>query len=444
MNIVSVKKGYDLNLAGAPAPNLESLSRPEKVGFHPDKIPFIKPRLRVKEGQAVQAGNPLIEDKRNPQVTFPAPGSGKVIRIGFGPRRVITEIVIELDPAQSPAQFPALAPDKLAATEREQLVAAILAGSMWPLFRELPFKDIPHPETTPPLIIVSLGALAPFHPQPEVYLAGREDDFEYGVKILKKLTDRVLITAPHGGVGNTRIDKLTTHQVQGDYPAGDPATVLYHVKTSTRENRGWYINGPDLLILAGFLRNGIYPVERVVAVGGPRSASGRHVMTRAGVPLADLVGEMETAGLRLVAGGVFNGYSAGLDSYLGFYETALTLMPSGELKEILGFIRPGYRKPSYSRAFLSVFNKDPKEVECDMNGEDRSCINCGYCPRVCPVDILPQFTFKAVNADEIEDALSLGLLDCVECGLCSFVCPAKIEITAILKRAKEAYAKEIA
>jgi len=444
MHTVSVKKGYDLNLTGAPTPNLESLSRPAQVGFHPNKIPFIKPRLRVKEGETVQAGSPLIEDKRNPQITFPAPGSGKVSRIGFGPRRVITEIVIELDQAQSPARFPALPPDKLAATERPQLVAAILAGSLWSLFRELPFKDIPHPETIPPLIIVSLGSLAPFHPRPEVYLAGREDDFEYGIKILKKLTDRVLVAAPHGGIGNARIDKLTTHQVQGEYPADDPATVLYHIKTSARENRSWYINGPDLLTLAGFLHNGIYPVERVVAVGGPRSTNGRHVTTRAGVPLADLVGEMETAGLQLVAGGIFNGYSAGLDSFLGFYETALTLMPAGEPKAVLGFIRPGFQKPSHSRAFLSVFNKHPKVVECDMNGEDRSCINCGYCPRVCPVDILPQFTFKAVEADEIEEALALGLLDCVECGLCSFVCPAKIEITDILKKAKEAYAKEIA
>ncbi len=52
--------------------------------------------------------------------------------------------------------------------------------------------------------------------------------------------------------------------------------------------------------------------------------------------------------------------------------------------------------------------------------------------------------FKAVAADEIEEALALGLLDCVECGLCSFVCPAKIEISDLLKTAKEAYSKEIA
>jgi len=444
MNIVSVKKGYDLNLAGKPSMECEQAAAPTRVGFHPDRIPYIKPRLRVKEGETVLAGAPLLEDKRNPRVTFPSPGSGRVARIGFGLRRVITEIVIELDPEVSAAVFPALSPEKLAAVDRTELVTAILDGSVWPLFRELPFKDIPHPETIPPLIIVHLGSTAPFHPLPQLYLKGRTEDFEFGLEILKRLTERVLVTAPAGGTGLEAIDQLVTHHIQGEYPADDPATVLYHVKTTPQENRGWYINGQDLLTLAAFLRRGQYPVDRIVAVGGPRSTHNRHLATRAGAPLADLFGKTDTDGLRLVSGGIFSGYGAGCDDFLGFYETALTLMPAGDLKEILGFIRPGYKKPSHSRAFLSVFNRAPMVVECDMNGEDRACINCGYCPRVCPVDILPQFTFKAVEADEIEEALALGLLDCVECGLCSFVCPAKIEIADILKKAKEAYAKEIA
>jgi Na+-transporting NADH:ubiquinone oxidoreductase subunit A len=444
MHTVSVNKGYDLNLAGRPAMDCERLKPPTRVGFHPDKLPFIKPRLKVKEGDPVLTGAPLFEDKRNPQITYPSPGAGRVARIGFGPRRVVTEIVVELDESETPATVPALAPDDLAAADRRDLVAALLTGSLWTLFRELPFNDYPHPETVPPLIIVSLGSLAPFHPSPQVYLQGREDDFESGLEILKKLADRVVVTTTGAETGMARIDRLVTHHVQGQYPADDPATVLYHMKTSAQENRAWHISGQDLLTLAVFLRSGMYPVDRVVAVGGPRSTHSRHVLTRAGVPLADIIGEKDADGLRLVAGGVFNGYEASRDAYLGFYETALTLMPAGDLKEILGFIRPGYQKPSHSRAFLSVFNKQPKAPACDMNGEDRACINCGYCPRVCPVDILPQFTFKAVEADEIEEALALGLLDCVECGLCSFVCPSKIEITAILKEAKEAYAKEIA
>ena len=74
-----------------------------------------------------------------------------------------------------------------------------------------------------------------------------------------------------------------------------------------------------------------------------------------------------------------------------------------------------------------------------MHGGYRACIACGYCAEVCPVDILPQFTYKAVMAEETEEALEHGLLDCVECGLCSYVCPAKIELLESFRTARSDY-----
>jgi Na+-transporting NADH:ubiquinone oxidoreductase subunit A len=78
-------------------------------------------------------------------------------------------------------------------------------------------------------------------------------------------------------------------------------------------------------------------------------------------------------------------------------------------------------------------------MDATYHGEERACVNCGYCTDVCPVDILPQFTYKSILADEIEEALAHGLLDCVECGLCSYVCPSKIELFDVLKNTKRAY-----
>ena len=77
-----------------------------------------------------------------------------------------------------------------------------------------------------------------------------------------------------------------------------------------------------------------------------------------------------------------------------------------------------------------------------MNGEERACIACLHCASVCPVDILPQLTYKAILAEEVEEYLEHGLLDCVECGLCTYVCPSKIELTRTFIAAKAAYAKE--
>ena len=100
-------------------------------------------------------------------------------------------------------------------------------------------------------------------------------------------------------------------------------------------------------------------------------------------------------------------------------------------------MRPGFHRPSRSRTFLSVFNSGPLAPDCNLNGSERPCVNCGACARVCPVDIFPQFAFKAALADDIDETLALGLLDCAECGLCSYVCPSKIDVAGMLKDAKK-------
>jgi Na+-transporting NADH:ubiquinone oxidoreductase subunit A len=81
-------------------------------------------------------------------------------------------------------------------------------------------------------------------------------------------------------------------------------------------------------------------------------------------------------------------------------------------------------------------------MDCTLHGEARACINCSYCERICPNDLMPSFIMKALHADELEDALALGLMDCCRCGLCSFTCPSKIELTQILSDAMDAYYKD--
>jgi len=446
MIAIKVKKGYDFRyIAGQPALEAEKLEKPACVAVLPEKIPFINPRMLVGTGDSVKIGSVLFEDKRHPAVKFLSPGGGEIAQINFGPRRIIKEIVIRLSENEAQAEFDSLSEKALEQIEREKLVAMLLNGGMWQLIRAFPFRDIPDPETIPPAIFVSLGAKEPFQPAPEVYLNGlngKKEIFGYGIKILHKLAQKVYVGA---SVDNPSVLKELgeniTHVCQGAYPADDPGVLLYHSKKSSSENRSWYIAGQDVLLLAQFLMTGAYPIERIVAVGGTSAPKKKHFITRVGVPLAHLAPGVN-GDVRFTAGGIFRGYAASKESYLGLYETSLTLLPESSEKELFGFARPGFEKPSYSRAFLSFFNKSALTVNCNLHGDERACINCGTCAEVCPVDILPQFAFKCVLADEVEESLQHGLLDCVECGLCSYVCPSKVEICTILKKAKAAYYKE--
>jgi Na+-transporting NADH:ubiquinone oxidoreductase subunit A len=442
---ININKGYKLKVAGNPSRKIEELPKPAHVAALPEKIPFVKPRLTVAIGDEVNVGSVLFVDKRNPEFKFLSPGGGKVTQINFGPRRVIREIVITLDNEETFETFESVAENQIAHSDRQKLIELLLDGGLWPLVRQFPFRDIAKTVDPPPAIIVNLDDGEPFQTASDVYLSGQKDLWEYGIKVLRQLAqDKVYVSAHRDNSDVVEEYKeWISHVYTGRYPSDDPGVLLYHIRKSSSENTCWFIKGQDLLLLARLLKMGKYPVERVVAVAGSSAPEPRHVRSRLGAPLAHLTpSPPNPENVRFIAGGLFRGYHAQASSFLGYYETSLLLLPEGRREEVLGFVRPGFNKPSYSRAFLSYFNTSELPVDCNRQGGLRACIACGHCAEVCPVDIFPQLTYKAILADEVEEFLAHGLLDCVECGLCSFVCPSKIELTDILVSAKAAYYKE--
>ena len=445
MKSIRIHKGYDLPISGEPSRELVRAATPDRVASLPERIPFVKPRLAVKQGDTVKIGSILFEDKRNPEVKFLSPGGGIIQQINFGKRRLVKEIVIKLDGEEKREAFEAYADADIGGIKRPDLVSAIMRGGCWGLFRVLPFGDIPDKEAEPPSIIVNIDSKEPFQPSPDVYLNEAMDLFRFGVDILKRLSKKVHLTITDRHAASMQSNGMPIHIMKGPYPAGEPGVLLYHTKRHPVENRAWAITGQNLLLLAGLLKQGRYPIERTMVVAGGRACNQRHLATRIGVPLRLVAGESsdEPGRSRFITGGIFSGYPSEKDSYLGLFETALIVLPEGDEKELFGFARPGLHKPSYSRAFLSALNREPLLLDCGMHGEVRACINCGYCSEICAVDILPQFTLKSILAGEVEEALAHGLLDCVSCGLCTYVCPSKINLCENLRQARDAYYKEI-
>ena len=221
------KKGYDLNITGNPLPEASPRETPEFVALLPEKIPFVKPRLKIKEGSQVQIGSVIFEDKRNPAIKFMSPGGGIVTEITFGPRRVVQKVVIQLDQEEQHEVFARTTETQLADVSRASLVDAVLKGGLWCLFRGLPFGDIPDPKSEPPSIIVSLDSKEPFQPHSAVYLKGKEDLLSFGVKILRKLSSSVYVSVHQDrGAPPGLVDGLVTHRVRGPYPAGEAGVLL--------------------------------------------------------------------------------------------------------------------------------------------------------------------------------------------------------------------------
>ena len=56
----------------------------------------VKPKLLVEEGDEVKTGSPLFFNKLRPVVKWASPGTGKIKKIEYGPRRVIKKIELYL------------------------------------------------------------------------------------------------------------------------------------------------------------------------------------------------------------------------------------------------------------------------------------------------------------------------------------------------------------
>ena len=447
MNSIRIKKGYDLKIAGAPDEDTKQLPAPDRVALLPSNIPFIKPKLTVKTGDAVQVGSPLVEDKREPSVKLLSPGGGRIADIQFGPRRVLEAIVVEIDEDEKHIEFSTFSENDIEKMQRRQLVQAIVDGGLWPLIRELPFRDYPLPDASAPAIYVALDSLEPFHPRLETYLQDKRELLDYGLKVMQRLADGRLVVSAHVHSSGLirQLNGAVTLTYAGGYPAHDPGVLLYHTKSSADQNHAWFIDAHDVVLIAELLRDGRYPTHRIISVAGSAVKDPGHAAVRIGMPLADLTADrIRGDDLRIIGGGILTGYASAPNSYLGLREKSINLLPQGNRPgELLSLFRPGYHRPSFSRAFTSRLNNAALEYDCNIHGGDRACIACGYCTLICPVDILPQFTYKSILAGEVEESLQHGLLDCVECGLCSYVCPSKLDLAESFKQAKADFYKEL-
>ena len=105
MKTIRIKKGYQPKVVGLPSTAIQKAEPPTHLALVPKHIPFVKLRLKIKKDDRVALGSPLAEDKRNTAIRFLSPGGGRVVDIRFGERRVIEEIIIQLDETEKTIEF---------------------------------------------------------------------------------------------------------------------------------------------------------------------------------------------------------------------------------------------------------------------------------------------------------------------------------------------------
>ena len=444
----TIRKGLRLPVSGEPDQTIGPTRMTRRVALLADDYVGLRPTMHVAEGDDVRRGELLFEDKKRPGVRFTSPAAGTVEAVHRGERRSFRSIVIALGRDEQEGRggasvgfssFSGRHPSGLAGDDVREL---LLESGLWSAIRARPFGRIADPLTRPRSIFVTAIDTEPLAPRVEVVLDGAHGPFENGLKALAQMTDGAVYvcTAPDARVPVPAGDPFRREEFAGVHPAGSPGVHIHRLDPVNRNRQVWYVGYQDVVGIGRLFETGELAVERVVALAGPALSRPRLVRTRLGAALADvLAGESIDEEVRVVSGSLLAGRpaSGAVTGFLGRYHRQICLIREGREREWLGWLRPGLRKFSASRAFLSTLWRGQRfPFTTSTNGSRRAIVPIGLYERVMPLDLLPTPLLRALVMDDVERAEELGCLELEEddLALCSFVCPSKLDYGAALRR----------
>ncbi|MCB9677281.1 MAG: NADH:ubiquinone reductase (Na(+)-transporting) subunit A [Alphaproteobacteria bacterium] len=439
-----VKKGLDIPIAGAASGEPITLDAPATVAYSPIEFKGIVPRLSVREGDAVQRGTPLFHAKANHDMQFLSPVAGTVKEIRRGHRRVITDLVVEVGGDEA-VTYPSIDP---ATADAETIRSALQKRGQWAAFRTRPLDNIPKSDAQPQAIVVSATETGPLMPGADVLLgAGDKEHLQAGLTALSKLA-KVYLAVPKGS--HPALQGLTgveTHGFSGPHPAGDPSLQVNLLTPPKGTGQVWYCRAWDVVEMGKVLVTGQFSGERVYAAVGAGVAQPRYVRTLMGAPLQHIVGATKGEALRWIRGSVLTGESVGGDRWVSHFARGVHVLPDEVESDLFGWALPMFGTWSFHKTFLKAFTGSGGAVDLrpGIFGGERAMVPIGvYGKVVATPDVLPEFLFKSIVANDLEEAIQLGLLDITaeEAALCTYICPSKIEFDELLKKGLALYEKE--
>jgi len=292
---------------------------------------------------------------------------------------------------------------------------------------------------------------APLAADPAFAVQGRKQDLQAGIELLRKLTPgKVYLTLRAGGDHQSELRDLQgveIHDFRGPHPSGLVGTHIHRIRPMKLTESCWTLRLQDVARLGEWARTGRYPARTVIALAGSAAPVRKYYRVRQNAQINVLNGGKAIDGdVRIVNGTVLHGTAIGKDSFLGFRTTSVTVIPEGTgVRDLFGWALPQFGKLSASRSVFSwLVPKKEYVVDARLHGGARPIVDIGAWQRVTPLDIHPTYLVRAIQANDIEEAVKLGLLEVTEedVALCTFVDPCKIDVGAVIRQGLDLYEKE--
>jgi Na+-transporting NADH:ubiquinone oxidoreductase subunit A len=434
-SMIEIKTGLDLPIKGSPKQEIGEGNAIKRVAVIGSDYPGMKPTMLVQEGDQVKLGQPLFADKKNDGVQFTAPGSGKVIEINRGERRVFQSVVIELDGKDTAVKFKSHT--DLAALTRDVVVEELVESGLWTAIRRRPYEKIPAINAVPHSIFVNAMDTNPLAGDQALAIARQPEAFVEGISVISKLTEGTVFVCrdPQAAfdAGSAQVETFS-----GKHPAGLVGTHIHHLDPVGEGKEVWHVSAQDVIAIGRLFKEGVLSTERVVSLAGPSVKSPRLVVTRVGASLDELTaGELVDGSHRVVSGSILGGRTAsGVFGYLGRYHQQVSVLEEGTHRVPFGWLSPGTNKHSVMGIYLSKLMPGKLlDYTTNTNGSPRAMVPVGAYEKVMPLDILPTQLLRSLIVGDTDMAVKLGALELAEedLALCTYVCPGKYEYGPILR-----------
>ncbi len=435
--VIKLRKGLDINLKGKAAAEIATVKCPGEYALCPDDFYGVKPKVVVKEGDAVKVGDALFVDKLHPEVKFVSPVSGTVSMVERGDRRKLLSIRVKSDAKQEARTF-----------DTKDVKAALLESGLFAFFRQRPYDVVANPEDKPKAIYVSAFNSMPLSQDFEVALRGNEAEFQAGISALAKLAPvRLGVSSKQTAKALLDAQDCTVTVFKGKAPAGNVGVQINHTDPINKGEIVWTLGAEEVIFVGRLMTSGKVDLTRVVALAGSEVQVPKYYKVLVGQQLTTLLeGNVRLDGSRVINGNVMTGIKTTKDAYLAAHATEINVIPEGDhADEMLGWIMPRFGTFSTHRSYFSwLCDKKEYTIDARIKGGERHMIMSGEYDKVFPMDIYAGYLVKAIIAGDIDRQEALGIYEVApeDFAIAEFVDSSKLELQRIVRQGLDILRKE--
>ena len=323
-NVIKLRKGLDINLTGKASKDVTlQVAQAGEYALVPAAFVGVTPKVVVREGDHVNAGDALFVNKACPEVKFASPVSGEVTAIERGERRKVLCVKVKADAVQTSTDFGKKNVDAL---DGEAVKQALLEAGLFGYINQLPYAVSTTPDTKPKAIFVSALRDMPLAADFEVELEGNEEAFQTGLTALSKIAKTYLgvgVDQHSNALGEAKNVELNVFD--GPCPAGNVGVQVNNIDPVNKGEVVWTVDPASVIFFGRLFLTGKVDLHKTVAVAGSEIKTPGYAEVLVGTPLSSFVANQlkSTDHVRLINGNPLTGVKTTTEDFVGVIKSII-------------------------------------------------------------------------------------------------------------------------